>query len=57
MVGAKDEIKQLGERLAQRFDDPIIIEHPSGHVIPRLDEAQLNTTKRFLSLTNKQSKL
>lgn len=57
MIGAKDEVKRWGERLAQRFEDPVIIEHPGGHVIPRLEETQLNTIKQFLTLTNKRSKL
>ncbi|KAL6272252.1 hypothetical protein ACE6H2_022944 [Prunus campanulata] len=38
-IGAKDWLKLPSEDLAAEFDNPLIIRHPQGHTIPRLDEA------------------
>ncbi|XP_021819571.1 esterase CBG03338-like isoform X3 [Prunus avium] len=38
-IGAKDWLKLPSEDLAAEFDNPLIIRHPQGHMIPRLDEA------------------
>ncbi|OWM73120.1 hypothetical protein CDL15_Pgr001234 [Punica granatum] len=37
-VGAKDWLKLRSEELASAFHNPLIIRHPQGHVVPRLDE-------------------
>ncbi|GAY33421.1 hypothetical protein CUMW_007150 [Citrus unshiu] len=38
-IGAKDWLKLPSEELATAFHNPLIIRHPQGHTVPRLDEA------------------
>uniref|UniRef100_A0A2P2J1W4 Dihydrofolate reductase-like n=1 Tax=Rhizophora mucronata TaxID=61149 RepID=A0A2P2J1W4_RHIMU len=38
-IGEKDWLKLPSEDLATAFDNPLIIRHPQGHTVPRLDEA------------------
>ncbi|KAF5183488.1 Dihydrofolate reductase [Thalictrum thalictroides] len=47
-IGAKDWLKLPSEELAASFEDPLIINHPQGHTVPRLDEA---TSKQLLNWT------
>ncbi|KAL9237882.1 hypothetical protein vseg_012379 [Gypsophila vaccaria] len=51
-IGEKDWLKLPSEELAAAFVDPIIIRHPQGHTVPRLDEAaseqMVNWTKGLL---------
>ncbi|XP_021624915.1 esterase C25G4.2 isoform X2 [Manihot esculenta] len=37
-IGAKDWLRLPSEELATAFDNPLIIRHPQGHTVPRLDE-------------------
>nr|NP_001409286.1 dihydrofolate reductase [Papaver somniferum] len=37
-VGAKDWFQLPSEDLAAAFDKPLILRHPQGHTVPRLDE-------------------
>ncbi|KAL2895687.1 hypothetical protein RDABS01_000696 [Bienertia sinuspersici] len=37
-IGEKDWLKLPSEDLARAFQDPLIIRHPQGHTVPRLDE-------------------
>ncbi|XP_057989716.1 uncharacterized protein LOC110633281 [Hevea brasiliensis] len=37
-IGAKDWLRLPSEDLATAFDNPLIIRHPQGHTVPRLDE-------------------
>ncbi|KAF2319052.1 hypothetical protein GH714_012985 [Hevea brasiliensis] len=37
-LGAKDWLRLPSEELATAFDNPLIIRHPQGHTVPRLDE-------------------
>ncbi|KAF5747909.1 dihydrofolate reductase-like [Tripterygium wilfordii] len=37
-VGAKDWLRLPSEELATAFENPLIIRHPQGHTVPRLDE-------------------
>ncbi|XP_059428783.1 uncharacterized protein LOC132162554 [Corylus avellana] len=37
-IGAKDWLKLPSQELAASFDNPLIINHPQGHTVPRLDE-------------------
>jgi hypothetical protein len=37
-IGAKDYLKLPSEELAAEFENPLIIRHPQGHTVPRLDE-------------------
>ncbi|KAJ8770357.1 hypothetical protein K2173_014969 [Erythroxylum novogranatense] len=45
-IGEKDWLKLPSEDLATAFDRPLIIRHPQGHTVPRLDET---ATKQLLS--------
>lgn len=38
-IGEKDWLKHPSQDLAASFQDPLIIRHPQGHTVPRLDEA------------------
>ncbi|URE44227.1 Serine hydrolase (FSH1) [Musa troglodytarum] len=38
-IGEKDWLKLPSEELAAAFDNPLILRHPQGHTVPRLDEA------------------
>uniref|UniRef100_A0A453AML3 EF-hand domain-containing protein n=1 Tax=Aegilops tauschii subsp. strangulata TaxID=200361 RepID=A0A453AML3_AEGTS len=40
-IGEKDWLKVPSEELASAFADPLIIRHPQGHTVPRLDEASV----------------
>lgn len=35
-IGAKDWLKQPSEELAAAFHNPLVINHPQGHTVPRL---------------------
>ncbi|XP_026392000.1 uncharacterized protein LOC113287453 isoform X2 [Papaver somniferum] len=37
-IGAKDWLQLPSEDLAAAFDKPLILRHPQGHTVPRLDE-------------------
>lgn len=37
-IGDKDWLKLPSQDLATAFDNPLIIRHPQGHTVPRLDE-------------------
>ncbi|XP_022154224.1 dihydrofolate reductase-like [Momordica charantia] len=39
LIGEKDWLKLPSQELASAFHDPLIIRHPQGHTVPRLDEA------------------
>lgn len=59
-IGAKDWLRLPSEDLATAFDNPLIIRHPQGHTVPRLDEAateQLRswTTEILLHQSNNAS--
>ncbi|XP_062003506.1 dihydrofolate reductase-like [Rosa rugosa] len=38
LIGDKDWLKLPSEELASEFHNPLIIRHPQGHTVPRLDE-------------------
>uniref|UniRef100_A0A5B6YWX4 Putative dihydrofolate reductase n=1 Tax=Davidia involucrata TaxID=16924 RepID=A0A5B6YWX4_DAVIN len=59
-VGAKDWLRLPSEELATAFDNPLIIRHPQGHTVPRLDvEAVENlrhwTREIFLQSSSKST--
>ncbi|KAM7255902.1 hypothetical protein ACFE04_011643 [Oxalis oulophora] len=41
-IGAKDWLKLPSEDLATAFENPLIIRHPQGHTVPRLDEGAID---------------
>ncbi|KAM7500057.1 hypothetical protein LguiA_024471 [Lonicera macranthoides] len=47
-IGAKDWLKLPSEKLASAFENPLIIDHPQGHTVPRLDEV---ATKKLCDWT------
>ncbi|KAF5199154.1 Serine hydrolase fsh [Thalictrum thalictroides] len=53
-IGAKDRFKLPSEELAALFKDPLIINHPQGHTVPRLDET---TSKQLLNWTMQMQRL
>ncbi|KAG9454934.1 hypothetical protein H6P81_007838 [Aristolochia fimbriata] len=46
-IGAKDWLKLPSEDLAAAFDNPLIIRHPQGHTVPRLDEEALDQLRKW----------
>ncbi|KAM0840754.1 hypothetical protein ACQ4PT_059452 [Festuca glaucescens] len=48
-IGEKDWLKVPSEELAAAFDDPLIIRHPQGHTVPRLDEASVKQLSAWSS--------
>ncbi|CAL5420506.1 unnamed protein product [Camellia sinensis] len=47
-IGDKDWLKLPSEELATAFHNPLILRHPQGHTVPRLDE---DTTEKLRSWT------
>ncbi len=49
MIGSSDGIVPRGDSLllADRFADPLVIEHPGGHVVPG-DRAVVQAVAEFL---------
>jgi len=48
-IGEKDWLKIPSEELASAFVDPIIIRHPQGHTVPRLDDASVKLLSEWSS--------
>ncbi|KAK1291670.1 Rhodanese-like domain-containing protein 6 [Acorus calamus] len=46
-IGEKDWLKIPSEELATAFEEPLIIRHPQGHTVPRLDEAAVKKLSEF----------
>lgn len=49
LIGAADPVRPFSERLAAAFDGALVLRHARGHVVPRLDEAQVRRLRGFLS--------
>ncbi|KAL3577154.1 hypothetical protein D5086_022437 [Populus alba] len=47
-LGETDFLKQYGMELIKCCVDPVVIHHPKGHTIPRLDEKGLETMLSFV---------
>ncbi|MQM11565.1 hypothetical protein Taro_044472 [Colocasia esculenta] len=47
LIGEKDWLKQPGEELAAAFDNPLVLRHPKGHTVPRLDETAVKQLKEW----------
>ncbi|KAJ8771593.1 hypothetical protein K2173_026770 [Erythroxylum novogranatense] len=47
-LGETDFLKQYGIELLERCVDPVVIHHPKGHTIPRLDDRSLPTMLNFI---------
>ncbi|WVZ05659.1 hypothetical protein V8G54_019005 [Vigna mungo] len=48
-IGDKDWLKLPGEDLASAFDKPLILRHPQGHTVPRLDEVTTNQLRNWIN--------
>uniref|UniRef100_A0A161ZXV7 Serine hydrolase domain-containing protein n=1 Tax=Daucus carota subsp. sativus TaxID=79200 RepID=A0A161ZXV7_DAUCS len=48
-IGAKDWLKVPSEKLASAFEDPLIINHPYGHTVPRLDEEAVKKIRDWIA--------
>ncbi|KAG5534278.1 hypothetical protein RHGRI_022412 [Rhododendron griersonianum] len=51
--GEKDFLKEPGIALLESFQDPFVIYHPNGHVVPRLDDKGEETLLRFVKKIEK----
>uniref|UniRef100_A0A164ZKK9 Serine hydrolase FSH domain-containing protein n=1 Tax=Daucus carota subsp. sativus TaxID=79200 RepID=A0A164ZKK9_DAUCS len=54
MAGETDFLKPHGTDLLESFVDPVVIHHPRGHTIPRLDDKGLETMLSFLEKIQKE---
>ncbi|WOL06795.1 hypothetical protein Cni_G15529 [Canna indica] len=48
-IGEKDWLKLPSEELAAAFDNPLILRHPQGHTVPRLDEAAVKQLSEWIA--------
>ncbi|XVE60927.1 hypothetical protein DITRI_Ditri06bG0000300 [Diplodiscus trichospermus] len=48
-IGAKDWLRLPSEDLATAFDDPLVIRHPQGHTVPRLDEVSTEHLRKWIA--------
>ncbi|KAL2320555.1 hypothetical protein Fmac_029524 [Flemingia macrophylla] len=48
-IGEKDWLKLPSEDLASAFDKPLMIRHPQGHTVPRLDEASTSQLRNWIA--------
>ncbi|AES81016.1 putative dihydrofolate reductase [Medicago truncatula] len=56
-IGEKDWLKIPSEELASAFDKPLIIRHPQGHTVPRLDEVSTGQLQNFVAEILSQPKV
>ncbi|KAG5543891.1 hypothetical protein RHGRI_016599 [Rhododendron griersonianum] len=47
-LGETDFLKPYGTELLESFVDPVVIHHPKGHTVPRLDDKGLPTMLNFV---------
>ncbi|XP_028109899.1 esterase AAEL000016-like isoform X2 [Camellia sinensis] len=48
IIGEADFLKETGIELLESFEEPVVIDHPKGHTIARLDEKGLKTMLSFI---------
>ncbi|CAL5368462.1 unnamed protein product [Camellia sinensis] len=48
IIGEADFLKETGIELLESFEEPVVIDHPKGHTIARLDEKGLKTMLNFI---------
>ncbi|KAK2079967.1 hypothetical protein QBZ16_002362 [Prototheca wickerhamii] len=48
IIGDRDPVKQMTNYLIESFDDPLVINHTKGHVIPQLPPPDLQRLKDFI---------
>ncbi|XP_054824148.1 uncharacterized protein LOC129322110 isoform X1 [Prosopis cineraria] len=47
-IGEEDFLKEEGIALLDAFVDPLVVHHPKGHTVPRLDDKGLETMLAFI---------
>ncbi|CAJ2652379.1 dihydrofolate reductase-like [Trifolium pratense] len=47
-IGENDFLKQYGKELIESCVEPMVIHHPKGHTVPRLDDKSLITMNGFI---------
>ena len=47
-VGETDFLKPYGIKLIESFKNPVVVHHPKGHIVPRIDEKSLEKVTAFL---------
>ncbi|XP_076946585.1 dihydrofolate reductase-like [Bidens hawaiensis] len=52
-LGDKDFLKPYGVELLKSVENPVVIRHPKGHTIPRLDGEGLETMLKFIDRIQK----
>ncbi|KAD6119552.1 hypothetical protein E3N88_10823 [Mikania micrantha] len=52
-LGDNDFLKQYGTELLKSVENPVVIHHPKGHTIPRLDDQGLVTMLKFIDRIQK----
>ncbi|KAI8029892.1 Esterase CG5412 [Camellia lanceoleosa] len=48
IIDEADFLKETGIELLESFEEPVVIDHPKGHTIARLDEKGLKTMLNFI---------
>ncbi|WCJ31955.1 alpha/beta-Hydrolases superfamily protein [Euphorbia peplus] len=48
IIGELDFLRELGTELIESFVDPVVIHHPKGHIVPRIDDANLSIILSFI---------
>ncbi|XP_015963131.1 uncharacterized protein LOC107487066 [Arachis duranensis] len=51
-IGETDFMKQESTELGEAFLDPVVIHHPRGHTVPRLDDKSVETVLGFIEKIN-----
>ena len=49
LIGDADPVRPFSERLARAFDKPLVLRHPRGHVVPRLDGEARQSLRAFVA--------
>ncbi|KAL5102574.1 hypothetical protein RYX36_006901 [Vicia faba] len=52
-IGENDFLKQHGKELIESCVEPVVIHHPKGHTVPRLDDKSLNIMTDFIERIQK----
>ncbi|GAB2271391.1 hypothetical protein Dimus_006231 [Dionaea muscipula] len=52
-LGKDDFLRPYGTELLKSFVDPVVIHHPKGHTVPRLDEQSLQSMLGFVDKIQK----
>lgn len=48
IAGEHDFLKEYGKELIDSCVEPVVIHHPKGHTVPRLDDKSFNTMMSFI---------